>query len=502
MNIEHSHAERIALDLGRIPAAELACYLDGLGVVELAALRHDWTFWARPKQLPPATPWRSWGLCTGRGYGKTRSIAEYITAEVMAGRARRVALVAQNEDKTREVLVDGESGLVAVAPPWFRPEWEKNRLVWPNGAQAFPYTPEVPGALRGPEHDHAWASEVATWPASTRDEAFSNLRLGLRLGVARLLWDSTPKRRHLLIRYLLNRSKKHPARHIVVRGSTQENASNLPPEQLAEWIDEYGGTQRGREELDGEFFDDSDGALWRQDWIDRARRDMPTVFARRILSIDPAISDRKGTDATGIVDLGLGVDGQVFVVANLSGRHAWEAWGQLAVARYFATKCDCIVVERNRGGAGCTANLRAAARETGLHVEVVDGKAVTRHAAGTIYVKEVNSQQSKGARSAPVAHEYERGRVSHVNGGEGLPALENVLTTWEPEVKGQSPDALDAMVWGVWELAKLGEQAIDRGAGFVGIEKMSKALAASTRGTGSAASVMAALGRSEWGSTL
>ena len=137
-----------------------------------------------------------------------------------------------------------------------------------------------------------------------------------------------------------------------------------------------------------------------------------------------------------------------------------------------------------------------------MRVEVVGPKAITRFAAGVLYVKEVNSQQSKGARAAPVATLYESGRVSHVKGGEGLDDLEDTLTTWVPEARGESPNALDAMVHGVWELAKLGEQAVDRRAGFVGIEKMAKSLGQATRGTGSAASVIASLGKTEWGSKL
>ena len=478
------------------PAAVLAVLAE-CGTNELAALRYHWPFWGRPKQLVPSTAWRSFGLLTGRGWGKTRALSEHVNAEVEAGRARRVALIAQNEDKTCEVLVDGESGLLVTSPPWHRAKWEGGHVVWPNGAQAFVYTPEVPGALRGPEHDLAWASEVATWPAGGRDEAFSNLRLGLRLGYGRLIWDATPRRRHPLIRYLLERSKKHPARHVVVRGSTYENAANLTPEAIEEWITEYGGTQRGREELDGEYLDSDEGALWRQEWIDRARRDMPAKLARRILSIDPAISMRKGTDKTGLLDMGLGLDEQIFVIEDLTGKLAWEVWGPLVIERYVRHQCDCIVAERNRGGDAVVANLRACARERGLRVEVIEAKAVSRHAPGTIYVKEIVARTSKESRHEPVASLYEAGRVSHVNGGN-FAELEDVMTTWEPTPNALSPDELDALSQGAWELAGLGEKRADPRVAFQGIATAAKALkaqVATAAQRGGASTVLARLGR-------
>jgi phage terminase large subunit-like protein len=450
--------------------------IDSLPTLEAAALAYDWPLWARDKQIIPDTSWRSCGFLTGRGFGKTRSIAEHIQVEVCEERARRIALIAQNEDKTREVLVDGEAGLIATSPPWFRARWEKNRLVWPNGAQAFVYTPEVPGALRGPEHDLAWASEVVVWPAAQRDEAFSNLQLGLRLGLGRMLWDSTPKRRHPLIRYLLDRSRKHPDKHIVIRGSTRENADNLTPEALEEWETEYGGTQRAREELEGEFLDESDGALVRDEWIRLARRDAPGKLLRRVISVDPAISMRAGTDATGIIDLGLGVDIQVHVLADLSGRHAWEAWGALVVDRYFEVRADCVVCERNRGGDAVAANLRACAAMRGIRVVVLGDKDKPQHQPGVIFVREVIGRGSKQSRAEPVATMYERGRISHTNGVD-LSNLEDELTTWEPGPGVESPNALDALVHGVYELADLArEKPPDPRVNFDGIGKMAEEL--------------------------
>jgi phage terminase large subunit-like protein len=474
---------------------EFQAIMDSLSVAELAALLYDWRHtWARPKQLLPVDDdWRSFGFLTGRAFGKTFAISNWIQGEVQAGRAMRIALMAQTESKTIEVMADGQSGLIATSPPWFKCKWEKGHLVWPNGAQAFIYSPEAPGAVHGPEHHLAWLSEVTRWPATYRDKAFHDLQFGLRLGYGRMVWDSTPIRRHPMVRYLLGRAKKKPKRHRVVRGSTFENRDNITEAQMEEWLDEYGGTQRGKEQLEGLFLDDSDGALWKQLWISRSRRDLPPKLKRRILSLDPAISDRKGTDSTGISDQGLGLDDQVFIIGDYSGKHTWEEWGPFSVRHYMRHHCDCIVVETDRGGDGIAANIRASAKELGIRVEVVKHNAPTRHNRSTIYVKEFRARISKGARAAPVATLSEKGRISHVLDGEGdwgelrepperpnpcdLGSLEDTLTTWEPEMKGRSPDDLDAMVHGVWELANLHDGVVDHSSGFKGIEAVADELA-------------------------
>jgi phage terminase large subunit-like protein len=491
--------DHLAAELGEGAAGAMESWLESLTVTELAAIWYDWEgTWARPKQVLPTGRWRSFGLLTGRGFGKSRTFSEYVQKRVREGRSSRIALIAQNEDKTIEVMVEGKSGLLATSPPWFKARFEKNRVIWPNGAQAFIYTPESPGGLRGPEHDLAWASEFVAWPAATADEAFSNLRLGLRIGEAQLVWDTTPKRKHKIIRWLLKRAERHPEHHIVRRGSTRENMSNLPAEQVREWYDEYGGTQRGREELEGEFFDDADGAAWKQAWIDAHRRELPVRPARSILSVDPAISTKRGTDRTGIVDLSLGEDGQVYVVADLSGKHAPQAWAELVIRRYFDRRCDCVVVERDRGGDLVASQLKAWAMQQGVDVVVVDKRANTRHEPRTIYVKETKASQSKQDRHTPVATLYERGRVSHVSGAT-LANLEDWLTTWEPTPGAKSPDSIDALVQGVRELAGIDERGLDLSKGFDGIAAVAAKLATDRSVPGGVAEL---LGRAEWGDSL
>jgi phage terminase large subunit-like protein len=480
----------------------LGTVLSQLSPLERAALASRWIDgWARPNQIPPPTPWRSFGLCTGRGHGKTYAIARYVHGEATSGRAMRIALIAQNEDETKDVLVHGETGLISVAPPWDNPQWIGGRVIWPNGAQAFCYSPEAPGTLRGHQHHLGWASEVAAWPASRADEAFANLKLGLRIGYGRLVWDSTPKRRNPVIRELLRMGAALPDKHIVIRGSTYENRLNLTEGAVEAWEAEYGNTQRAREELMGEFLDDDEGALFRQAWIDASRRHMPERLERRIIAVDPSISTRKGTDRTGIVDLGLGVDSQIYVIADLSDKHDWTAWGGLVVERYVRNRCDCVVVERNRGGDAVVANLRACGRDRGLSVTVVQHDATTRHAPGTLYVKEVYARTGKESRAEPVASVYERGRVSHVIESD-LSNLEDLLTTWEPGPGSASPDPYDALCWGVWELARLGRaDRADGSQAVMGAAAMAKQLSGSSQKL-TPISISAMIGRSGMGGRI
>lgn len=420
---------------------------------ELCALFFDWEgFWARPKQLPPEHKWTSWGGLTGRGWGKTRAMAELVNAEVEAGRATRIAMVAQNEDSCIDVMILGECGLIATSKPWLKASYELGRVIWPNGAQAFVFTPERPKGMYGPQHDLLWTSEIHAWPRSTMLEAFSALKVGLRLGMARHVWDSNPRRKHPIIRMLLERSELNPMKHPVFRGSTQENIENLNPEAVQSWIDEYSGTMVGMEMLEGIQCDDVDGSIFRQEWIDRNRRPAPTQTKRKVIAIDPSISSRKGTDANGIVMLSLGLDDQIYLEQDLTCKCSWEEWATLCTDLYFREKCDCVSLERNRGGDACIANLRAIGQQRGTTVVPVDAKAITRHVPNVIYVKEVIGRTSKVSRGEPVASLCEKGRISHVIGGN-FADLEEQLTTYEDEPNAVSPNNYDAYVWGVWELA-------------------------------------------------
>ncbi len=346
--------------------------------------------------------------------------------------------------------------------------------MWPNGARAYVRTPEVPGKIRGLEYQLSWIAELQSWPQSTRQEAFDNVFLSTRLGYARIVWDATSKRRHPLLKELLARAAADPAAHVIVRGATYENAANLGPGYVAELEKKFGGTQRGREELLGEMLDDSEFALVKQDWIDDTRREAPSKLVRRVISIDPAVSDRKGSDETGLVEVGLGPDDRAYVLWDKSGKYAPGAWADLVLDRYLEG-ADLVLAETNKGGQLVTQNLRAAAHARGLEVIVVGKEEKPHRVAGKVWVKEVYARGAKEDRAEPVATAYERKRVSHVRGVD-LAGLEATLTTWEPKPGAESPGDLDALVHACVELLGLSNNTPDPKQDFVGINAAAKRL--------------------------
>ena len=452
--------------------------LDQCPNVDLAAHDYDWRdTWARPKQVPPDTGWESFGYLAGRGNGKTLSLSKFVNEEVEEGRANLVCLIAQDEDSSIKLHVTGPSGLIATAKPWFKPEWRASalELVWPNGARAYVRTPEVPGKIRGLEYHLTWASELQSWPDASMREAWMNVMLSTRLGLARIVWDATAKRRHPLLTDLLKEGEADPERHKVVRGSTYENVLNLGRGYIEKIERKYGGTRQGEEELFAKMFTDADGATSKQEWIDKARRPRPDRFSRTAVAIDPAITARAGSDMTGIVVGGLCLDGQGMVIEDLSGKHTAGAWAELVIDAYFKWRCDCVVVETNKGGDLVARNLRAANRE-GVTIVVLGKDEKPRHLPGIVYVREVFARGEKADRAKPLGTAYERGRISHMIGAT-LTELEELLTTWIPSPGKRSPDRLDAAVHLFVELLRLNDEEADPKSGFVGFRAAAEAVA-------------------------
>ena len=397
-----------------------------------AGLRWSWGFWARPDQLPPTSPWRTWLVLAGRGWGKTRVGVEWVRAQVESKRAGRIALVGATAADVRDVIVEGESGILAVSPPDFRPIYEpsKRRLTWPNGAQATTYSADEPDRLRGPQHDAALADELAAW---RYPQAWDMLRFGLRLGADPRVVVTTTPRPTPIIRGLI----KEPTT-VVTRGSTYDNAPNLAPGFLTEIVSKYEGTRLGRQELHAEILDDVAGALWHREQLDALRvQSRPPVFERAVVAIDPAVSNNEGSDETGIVVAALarcgckgnGADLHAFVLDDLSGKWSPDAWARKAIGAYRTLPADRIVAEVNNGGALVEVNLRT----------------VDPHAS----YRAVHAAQGKRTRAEPIAALYEQGKVHHVG---MLAQLEDQMCTWDPLAGDRSPDRMDACVWALTEL--------------------------------------------------
>lgn len=465
--------------------------LDECTNVELAAHENDWReVWARPKQHAPDGDWQSWGYLAGRGNGKTKGISHWLNDEVEAGRAPLICLIAQDEDSSIKLHVTGPSGLLATSKPWFRPEWRPSdlELIWPNGAKAYVRTPEVPRKIRGLEYHLAWMSEIQSWPAATREEAYMNVLISTRLGLARTVWDATAARRHPLLKKLKANAEADPRRHVLVTGSTYENALNLGRGYIEKIEAAYGGTQQGEEELFGRMFDDTEGATAKATWIKNNRRSAPDRVLRRVISVDPAVTSRAGSDNTGIIDGGLAVDGKALILGDHTGKHAPEVWGTKVLDLYVDGRCDLVVVETNKGGDLVVRNLRACAEGRGLRIVVLGKKErAPGHMPGIVHVREIYSKGEKADRARPLSTAYEKGRVCHV--GE-FTELEDTLTTWIPEPGARSPDRLDATVAAVVELLGLDDDAPDPKSGFVGITEMAAGLTQQTSSAGSLAQLL------------
>lgn len=404
------------------------------------ALLYDWHAWARPSQLPPVGDWLIWLVLAGRGFGKTRTGAEFVRAEVEEGRARRIALVAPTAADARDTMVEGESGILAISTPWCRPKYEpsKRRLTWPNGAKATLFSAEEPERLRGPQHDLAWSDELAAWER-LRD-AWDMLQFGLRLGRRpRQIVTTTPKPVSVLKEILARPDVA------VTRGGTRENAVNLAPDFLAGIVSRYEGTRLGRQELDGEILEDVPGALWAREQLDRDRVGEVPELARIVVAVDPPVSSTEEADECGIIVAGIGRgDKHGYVLADHSSKGETPCqWAARVVRAYYAHEADRIVAEVNQGGEMVAEVIRA-----------VDP---------SVPIRMVHASRGKALRAEPVSALYAQGRVHHVGSHRRLEDQMCEFTVdFDRDDAGYSPDRLDALVWAITDLMIGGPKAAPR----------------------------------------
>lgn len=416
--------------------------LRSLSNEEKREIRHHWPAWARDEQLPPQVPdWRLWLILAGRGFGKTRAGAEWIRRVAETTPDARIALVAASLGEARAVMVEGESGLLAVAPPARLPLFEPSlrRLTWPNGAQATLYSAGEPESLRGPQSSHAWCDEIAKWEnvneRATR--AWDNLMMGLRLGECPQVLATTTPRSVPLLRRLLSDGEAQ-----VARGRSEDNADNLPARFLSAMRRQYGKSLLGRQELEGELIEDAEGALWTRSLLEMCREEAASSPAvRTVIGVDPPASS--GGDACGIMVCALGEDGMARVLADCSVEKASpEKWARAVAKAAAAWNADRVVAEANQGGAMVASVLRAADISLPL--------------------KLVHASRGKVARAEPVAALYEAGRVRHCG---QFPRLEDelcgLIAGGRYEGPSRSPDRADALVWALTEIL-LKRQSVPR----------------------------------------
>ncbi|MGB6451015.1 MAG: terminase family protein [Steroidobacteraceae bacterium] len=415
-------------------------FFRGLADSLKSAAESDWQKQARPNQLPPPGDfWTIWLLLAGRGFGKTRSITEFVRMEVEANRAGYIAVVGASAADCRDILVEGPCGLLAVAPKWNRPQYEpsKRRLTWPNGAQATTFSADEPDrGLRGTQHDLAICDELAAWRFP---EAFDNLMFGLRMrrpGSRPRCAIATTPRPTKIIKALIARERTagNPAGDVVLtRGSTLENSANLADAFVDQIIARYRGTRLERQEVFGEVLLDVPGALFSAEALELTRLERaPADLERVVVGVDPAGSSEDGANETGIIVAAKGADGEAYVLEDRSGVLPPLEWARAAVAAFHVHRADLIAAERNYGGEMVAANIAS-----------VDS---------SVPVKLITSSRGKVLRAEPIASVFAQHRA-HLVGV--FPGLEDQLirftSDWNRSRDG-SPDRIDAMVFAMTEL--------------------------------------------------
>lgn len=385
---------------------------------------------ARLAQRPPDWEWDVWMALAGRGWGKTRTGAEWSISK--AREQERGALIGPTAADTRDILVQGESGILACAPATFRPVYEpsKRKLTYPNGAIQMCYSADEPDRLRGPQHHYGWFDEMAAWRYI--QHAWDMAQLGMRLGDHPQIFVTTTPRPLPLIKALLK-----DERTAVSRGTTYDNLHNLAETFQRAVVSKYAGTTLGRQELNAEVLEDLPGALVARRHIDNNRVQTAPEMVNIVVGMDPA-----GTgvgDETGLVVCGRGLDGKNYVLYDGSEKlspndAAHRAWGLLET-----WNASLLVVEDNGG------------KDWIEHVLKTVYKERDHHDGGFPPIRRVNASQGKRLRAQPVAMRYEQGRVCHVG---SFPELEDQLTTWIPEEDNDSPDRTDAMVHAIAHLMK------------------------------------------------
>jgi phage terminase large subunit-like protein len=409
-----------------LPEDKQQALLGALDEATRASLAYEWRYWARPNQRLPQGDWVNWLVMAGRGFGKTRIGAE--TVRVWARDFTNVNLIGATADDARDIMIEGESGILAVCPTDERPRYIKSerKLEWPNGSVSLIFTADEPERLRGKQHMKAWADELGAW--RYHEQAWDQLSFGLRLGSRpQALITTTPKPTKT-VRMIRNDVKTH-----LTRGSSYENRENLAANFFAEIINRYEGTRLGRQEIYAELLDDVPGALWTFNIIRHMPMSQVPILGRTVVAIDPAISSQDNANETGIICMGQAIDLQsAYVLDDASGIYTPRQWATKAIAVAKQRQADCIVAEANQGG------------------EMV--KEVIQSVDSTIRVKLVHASKGKYVRAEPVAALYERDMVYHTAQFE---VLEDQMVTYVPDLdrkESGSPDRMDALVWAATEL--------------------------------------------------
>lgn len=412
--------------LAALPEKERMRALSRLSKAQATELRERWTLWAHAGQIAPPGDWRVWLIRAGRGFGKTRAGAEWVSEWARCDKNARIALVGATADDVAKVMIEGPSGVIAVARSGETVTWRASagEVTFHSGAKGFVYSAEAPEKLRGPEHHAAWCDELGKWRRG--DATWDNLTMGMRLGERpRVVVTTTPRPVKLMKRVMALPDC------VETLGRTRDNP-HLPDSFVQAMIGEYGATLLGRQELDGELVEDVAGALWTRALIERCRVRVLGEVTRVVVGVDPPAGI--GGDACGIVAVALGADGYGYVLEDASVVGATpRGWADAVADCARRWGADKVIAEANQGGEMVRSTLQAA--------DV------------TMAVALVHASRGKVARAEPVAALYERGRVFHVGAFGSLEdEMCGLVTGGGYEGPGRSPDRADALVWALHAL--------------------------------------------------
>ncbi len=426
--------------IASLPRDQIETLIDGLSPNAQASMPYLFEVWGYGgHQLPPRQDWSTWLILGGRGAGKTRAGAEWVRSQVEGatplshGRRNKVCLIAETIDQAVEVMIHGESGLLACTPSDRMPKYSTGRkvLIWPNGAQARVFSASNPESLRGPQFDCAWADELGKWKKPRA--AWDMLQMGLRLGDRPQMVVTTTPRANPVLEALLEAESC-----VATSAPTRANRANLADSFLEEVQKTYGGTRLGKQELAGEFVLERPGALWSRRMIDGARVKAGPEMRRVVVAVDPPSVSGATADECGIIVMGLGRDDIAYVLADRSSQGETPArWAARAVAAYDEFEADRIVAEVNQGGDLVEATIRQVAPE--------------------VSYKAVRATRGKTMRAEPVSALYEQGKIRHLG---VFSDLEDQMCSFGADgpVK-RSPDRVDALVWAATDLMLASNQA-------------------------------------------
>ena len=419
-NDNMSIAEKIAL----LPKDKQAELMGKYSAKELEALKYDWKFWGRPKQILPKGDWFLWMVLAGRGFGKTRTGAETVKQWWYEG-TMIFALVGKTIADIRDVMLNGESGLLnpGMFPKNDRPEYVKSlrAVKWPNGAIAYLYSDEDPDQLRGPQHEKAWVDELVKFRNAA--DMFDMLEMGMRLGdKPQIICTTTPKPTKLL-KSILDDDTTY-----LTTGSTYENVGNLPAKFINRIVKKYEGTRLGDQELHAAVLHDAQGSLWTRGLIERQMVHSYPELIRITVAVDPSTTFTETSDECGITVQGIDVNRNAYLLADYTIKAPPIVWATAVVDAFVEWRADRIVYEQNQGGDIIPTVLATIKRN--------------------LPVKAVHASRGKDARAEPISTLYEQNKIFHVN---YFPEMENEMCTWVPGDR-KSPNRIDALVWGMTDL--------------------------------------------------